>query len=396
MATLNIDKDILSKISLLYAEDDDEIREQMSLLLSKFIPNIECAIDGKEALQKYQNSKDGFDIILTDIQMPRLDGLEFSKGVKEINSEIPIVVTTAFNDSSYLLKSIDIGVDAYIIKPLDPKKVLEAINKLGKIVLDRKELQKYREDLEARVKEEVEKSKKKDEILQKQSLQASMGEMINSIAHQWRQPLNAINVESTNIIVGLDLEEDKDVIKSYSNNIIRLTKKMSKIITEFMDFNNPNKGIIEFSLKELVYTTKDVLKPQLSKSSINLDIDIKEDITLTSSISALKEALVNIINNSKDALVENNSQRDRNIKIYTQNSKDSVSIFIEDNAGGIPKEYFEQIFDPYFTTKPKGIGTGIGLSIVKKLVEKQLYGEIEYKNINNGVLFKITLPTKGQ
>jgi signal transduction histidine kinase len=393
MVTLNIDKDILSQTTILYVEDDNEIREQMSNLLSKFITTIYQASNGQEALEIYHEVQP--DIILTDIQMPKMDGIELSSRLKEIDSNIQIIVTSAFSDSEYLLKAIEIGIDAYILKPIDPKKVLETISKYGKIIQDRKELKEYRENLENKIQEEVEKNKSKDDILKKQSLQASMGEMINSIAHQWRQPLNAINVETTNIVVGIELGEDKDVIKGYSDNIIRLTKKMSKIITDFMEFNNPNRINDEFSIKELLDTTKAILSAQMSKNSINLNIDIHDDVILKTSEVALKEVLVNLLNNAKDALIENQSEDNRSIDIALEMiDNNSVSITIKDNAGGIPASIVDDIFKPYFTTKPKGIGTGIGLSIVKKLVEKELEGSIECENSTIGAIFKIVLPIK--
>jgi signal transduction histidine kinase len=393
MVTLNIDKDILSQTTILYVEDDNEIREQMSNLLSKFITTIYQASNGQEALEIYHEVQP--DIILTDIQMPKMDGIELSSRLKEIDSNIQIIVTSAFSDSEYLLKAIEIGIDAYILKPIDPKKVLETISKYGKIIQDRKELKEYRENLENKIQEEVEKNKSKDDILKKQSLQASMGEMINSIAHQWRQPLNAINVETTNIVVGIELGEDKDVIKGYSDNIIRLTKKMSKIITDFMEFNNPNRINDEFSIKELLDTTKAILSAQMSKNSINLNIDIQDDVILKTSEVALKEVLVNLLNNAKDALIENQSEDNRSIDIALEMiDNNSVSITIKDNAGGIPASIVDDIFKPYFTTKPKGIGTGIGLSIVKKLVEKELEGSIECENSTIGAIFKIVLPIK--
>jgi YesN/AraC family two-component response regulator len=391
--TLNIDKEILAQTSILYVEDDNEIREQMSSLLSKFINTIHQAPNGKEGLELYNEIKP--DIVLTDIHMPKMDGLELSRHIKEIDPDTQIIVTTAFSDPSYLLKAIEIGVDSYILKPIDPKKVLEAISKYGKIVQDRKELKEYKDNLEKKVAEEIEKNKNKDDMLEKQSMQASMGEMINSIAHQWRQPLNAINVETTNIIVGLELGEDKTIIKQYSDNIVRLTKKMSKIITDFMEFNNPNRVDIEFSVKEILDTAKDILAPQMNKNSVKLEIIASEDIVIKTSEVAFKEVIVNLLNNAKDALVEHKEESDRNIKVYMNIlDNDTLEVVVHDNAGGIPEDISEDIFKPYFTTKPKGIGTGIGLSIVKNLVEKELHGTIECQNSNSGAMFRIVLPTK--
>jgi signal transduction histidine kinase len=394
MLTLNIDKEILSKTTVLYAEDDSEIREQMIVLLSKFINTIYEAKDGQEALELYYEKKP--DIILTDIQMPRMSGIELSEKIREDNNDIQIIVTTAFSESPYLLKAIEIGIDSYITKPIDPKKVLEAISKYGKIVQDRKELQEYKINLEAKIKEEIEKNIEKDDLLKKQSLQASMGEMINSIAHQWRQPLNAINVETTNIVVGIELGEDKKTLKEYADNIIRLTKKMSKIITDFMEFNNPNRVNDNFSLREIIESTKIILTPQMHKNSVNLDLYIDQDIDIRSSEVALKEVLINLLNNSRDALVENNDVEDRHIKLMTNLDKENkkITITIEDNAGGIPDTIKDKIFTPYFTTKPKGIGTGIGLSIVKSLVEKELHGHIDCTNSNKGAIFTIIIPIK--
>jgi YesN/AraC family two-component response regulator len=120
--------DVLKNITILYAEDEDDLRDVTVSILKTFTKNQLVAKNGKEAYDIFLKHEDEIDLIITDINMPILNGLDFIKQIKEINVDIPVIVTTAFSNKEYLLEAIDIGVDKYVLKPIDITKIYTQIN----------------------------------------------------------------------------------------------------------------------------------------------------------------------------------------------------------------------------------------------------------------------------
>jgi diguanylate cyclase (GGDEF)-like protein len=145
-------KDLLKfskELRVLYVEDDENVRKQTALLLENLFGSVETACDGLEGLDKYNN--DNYDIVVTDIRMPKLDGIEMSENIKESNPNQAIIVTSAHNDSEILIDLIDIGIDGFTIKPFDTDKLIKTIYKVSKTIYQQKELQMYKNRLEEMV-----------------------------------------------------------------------------------------------------------------------------------------------------------------------------------------------------------------------------------------------------
>lgn len=133
-------------LSILYVEDDDGIRESTTNVFQNFFKNVTIAIDGLKGLEEFEKEK--FDIVVTDIRMPHMDGISMIKKIKEINEEQIIIVTSAHDDSSYLMELIDLGVDGFILKPLELEKLLRVFYKTCRVIVERKTLEAYRKTLE--------------------------------------------------------------------------------------------------------------------------------------------------------------------------------------------------------------------------------------------------------
>lgn len=254
------------------------------------------------------------------------------------------------------------------------------------------EIEAMNKDLQEKINLEIANSRQKDIILQQQSSQASMGEMVGAIAHQWRQPLNSINIEALNIQTEVDLEGDPENIKKYAKNIIKLSKNMSKVITDFMEFSRPNPDMEEFSLKEAIENVRVVLEVQVHRGNVKFIDEIDDTIFLLHHKNYLQQVVMNIVNNAIQAFKP--EINDRFVKISSLKDDNTVLIIINDNAGGVPQEILDKMFEPYFTTKPKGIGTGLGLSICKTIVEKSLEGQLLAKNTDVGLEMTIVIPLK--
>lgn len=209
-------------------------------------------------------------------------------------------------------------------------------------------------------------------LMESQSKLASMGEMIGNIAHQWRQPLSLISTIASGIKVQMEFKQfdEKELIPDM-DNIIKQTTYLSNTIDDFRNFikNSNEKGEIQVS--DIIKKTLSILNPSIVNHNITMVLNTKDDMKIYGYENQLIQALINVFNNSKDALKENipNSE-EKLIFIETKNIDNGLILKIKDNAGGISENIINKIFEPYFTTKHKSIGTGIGLSITYQIITK--------------------------
>ena len=253
----------------------------------------------------------------------------------------------------------------------------------AKVAKKTKELRALNNSLERRIKTEVENSRKKDQIMFQQARLASLGEMLQNIAHQWRQPLGTlimiIQSFQSKFLSGKLTEE---FIDSRVEDASVLAKNMSETIEDFRTFFNPNKSYKSFSIKKVIDKSIDLTKYQLEKEDIDVIFNMNEEIEVYGFENELTHVILNLINNSKDALSEQKQEK-KQIRIVVKQTYKSVIINVIDNAGGIKSDIMTKIFDPYFTTKHKSVGTGIGLYMSKQMVEKHMNGKIFCKNIKH-------------
>jgi len=248
---------------------------------------------------------------------------------------------------------------------------------------------------------QVQKEKQQD-ILFQQSKMASMGEMIGNIAHQWRQPIAVISMWANNIIADVDMDEiDNNNLRKYANNINTQTKHLSETIDDFRNFFSPNKEKSTFLIKESIDKTMNLLSASFKSHSIEIVKDIA-DIEVTTLENELTQAILNIIKNAKDVLIVLPRDILKLIFINVYQKDDFLNIEIIDNGGGVSENILEKVFEPYFTTKHKSQGTGIGLYMSESIITKHLHGEIDVKNCTYqyqnstyiGAKFIIKIPAK--
>jgi len=241
-------------------------------------------------------------------------------------------------------------------------------------------------------------------IVMNQSKVTAIGDMLGNIAHQWRQPLSIIttNVSSMNTHIELGIPITEDKIKECSKSVMKQALYLSKTIDDFKDFFNNGSEILE------TYNLKDIFKElekQVFKSFKNNNIicvtDFEKDIDVLVNKSLLIQSLMNICNNSKDAIIENvDDIKLRYFFVETQELEDKAVLIFKDSGGGIKEDIIDKIFDPYFSTKHPSIGTGISLYMTNQIITKYFQGSIEVLNVeysyNNtqlkGAMFKIIIP----
>ena len=261
-------------------------------------------------------------------------------------------------------------------------------------------LKKMNEELNEKIKIEMKKNEEKTRISIQQSRMASMGEMLENIAHQWRQPLSTISVAASGIEIKKELnilndEELSDSLRHIKN----ATQYLSNTIDDFRNFFVKDKIPSNINIRNTLNKTIDLISSTLAKEEITLIRNI-QNINFTSYENELIQVLMNIFINAKDALA--NRKSEKLIIVVIKQIEDNLVIKIKDNAGGVDSSIIDKIFEPYFTTKHQFNGTGIGLYMSKLIVEKHLIGEISVKNIDfifnsktyRGALFELVLPLK--
>jgi len=222
-----------------------------------------------------------------------------------------------------------------------------------------------------------EKQKMQQSLLLQQSRLASMGEMISIIAHQWKQPLNFLSIVNMNLKRMHKEHKDSNMLILEANKQIEY---MSNTINSFRDFYNPSKKKEEFSVESALAHVLSISKPSLQSVNISTNNAIKSDFNIYGNKNEFEQVLLNLINNAKDALVENQIDVP-SIEIIIS----SKLVSIKDNAKGISKDIIQRIFDPYFSTKKNS--DGIGLYISKMIIEQELEGKLSVSSDKNGTTF---------
>jgi len=365
---------------------------------------------------------------------------------------LPIILLTHLNDPADVLHSLEAGADYFISKPYNNKLLLSRIastlqrginsyheQKDGAVTLNyhgqdyqinapkaqiidlllatyelaaeknqellgaKQALSELNLELEERVHERtqalvaetaervqaVQELAKKDEILMQQSRQAALGEMIGNIAHQWRQPLNAVGLLVQDIALCYEYDNfSKDYLDSSTKKIMKLVRHMSQTIDDFRNFFTPEKDKVPFDLGKTVAKILLLVEGSLSDKGIKVEVGVQDVPTLTGYPNEFSQVLLNILNNAKDAF-SGQQVETPTISVQIGLEGDKTVVTIADNAGGIPDAIIDRVFEPYFTTKEQGKGTGIGLYMSKKIVEKTMNGSLTVRNTGQGAEFRI-------
>ena len=253
------------------------------------------------------------------------------------------------------------------------------------------ELQEINATLEQRVADEVEKNRKKDETMLAQSRYLAMGEIIEMISHQWRQPISVIGAIVSHMSINIELELDnRENMKEELNKLSYQVHQLSKIITEFSDLFETDSQKSSVKPSVIIEEILNVMHSNLKHYEIELETNYEDKSELMVMSKDIFQVYWNVINNAKEILIERSIENPK-ITIQTKESEKEIITYISDNGGGIDEEHIGKIFEPYFSTKEDLNGKGLGLYIAKSLLEKKMNGSISVQNSANGVLFTISI-----
>ena len=286
----------------------------------------------------------------------KLDATLYDAGVPVGKLEVGSSLLPLFRNTALVgLVGLVLGLVVFFPLRVVPRRALQQA--LGELAQEKERLRLLNETLAQRVKEEVEKNREKDHLLIQQSRQAAMGEMIGNIAHQWRQPLNAVN------LVLFDIKDQ------YRHNELsgeslgksvelgnRIIQGMSRTIDDFRNFFRPDKEKKPFRIRKAVESALALVDAAFQRHGIEAGIDGETEIEVLGFENEYAQVLLNILNNAKEAIVTRGVANGR-ISIRVARSGGEASVMVSDNGGGIATEIMERIFDPYFSTKALGTGS---------------------------------------
>jgi len=251
-------------------------------------------------------------------------------------------------------------------------------------------LEELNRSLEKRVADGVLDLRQKDQILISQGRQAAMGEMIGNIAHQWRQPLNTLGLIVQELLMTYGRPEfSKESLEANVKKAMGLILHMSRTIEDFSNYFKPEKERILFNVSQAVSKAISLVEPSFNILSINIEVMVIANTETNGYPNEYSQVLLNILLNCRDAFEMSDIDMQRVITITVFKENDKSVVTVADNAGGIPADVIDKIFDPYFSTKGPDKGTGIGLYMAKSIIERNMGGRLAARNTADGAEFRI-------
>jgi signal transduction histidine kinase len=406
MATKNdltILKELCHTMSALIIEDEIPLAESYRDIIGRFFGEVEMVHNAEEALAIHEPGR--FSIIYTDLNLPGMSGVELIKNIKNYDQQQKFIVISASDDPDNLLGLLKLGISSFIVKPFTIDSFVKVTRDKASIITQENLLKKRASQLHEQLTEVTREKELQENILIQQSKLAQTGEMISMIAHQWRQPLSSITTIVATLRTRLELETYKRESDPYAalekdlmDSFVRIEESaefLSKTVNDFRNFYRPDNAAQSFNVLETIQSIIRMIAPDQNSLSIQIDAPKGESIMLHTFEGELKQVLINIINNAKDVFSEKEIDNPK-INISLRQLNDSVYIDIIDNGGGIPEEILDEIFLPYFSTKSKKNGTGIGLHMAKTIIEHHMNGKLSASNnsLFGGANFTIKIPVK--
>lgn len=415
------DKEALSyKNIILVLDDEEDVVKMLKRFLEKEGYEVFTAYKGEDGIKIIEGNK--IDVVITDIKMKDMDGIEVIKQAKNFYQDIEGIVVTGYKDEKLAIQALRAGAIDYINKPINidgllfsVKKAIERINLNRNRLYRNRELKisseiiaKMNEELERRIEERSRELNRTQSQLFQTSKLATLGEMSAGLAHEMNQPLGGISLIVTSLRKLLEKGRLTDEeIKSGIKEIEASVERMSRVIQHIRTFARQDTlRFVEVKVNATIDSAMSLLGEQLRLHEIEVALELGEDLPrVNGEPYQLEQVWINLISNARDALDDKGrlidegrmpkSSYNKKLIISTAFDADSKTIQVSfaDNGRGIPKEKKDKIFDPFFTTKEVGKGSGLGLSISYGIIESHK-GSIKVDSKENeGTTVTVMLPT---
>ncbi len=379
---------------ILIIDDSRFILKQISTILRPRNYLVDTAKNGLEGIKLIESNS--YDLVILDMELPDLHGLEVLKRIRKNPKfiDLPIVALSGTANAKIVRDILKYGGNDYIKKPFVTEEFILRIDlwidyykQQRQLKQKSKELEELNKNLQTMIQQEVQKSRQKEKMLLAQERLAKMGEVVAMIAHQWKQPLNAIRTALS--FIDLKLQQQQCTHRECGpvlKKVFEQLEHLSTTIDAFKDFFKPQKHKNRTDFQAIVQKALSLTEMELKKDNINVEVTTKNIQQFDSYENELVQVVVNLIKNAHDALIERNVQ---NPTIWIE--IDGTTLEVKDNAGGISEDIIDKIFEPYFSTKSHN-GTGLGLYMSKTIVENHAKGRLLVQNSKEGAVFTITLP----
>lgn len=419
-------------ISVLFVEDEDLLRAIYERILDKFVKKLYIAENGKAGLEAYHEFRP--DLIITDIMMPVMDGLEMVETIRKEDSDVRMVILSAYGEAEYFMDAIKIGVNSFLLKPVETKKLTALVHELANgILLERKvkdeekqrriaeenlrklnqELEKRVEErthdlkreikekvvaeenllelnltLEKRVKAELKKREQQQRLLIQKSKLESMGELAAGIAHEINQPLGGISMGLDNILFKLSMDiVPEEYLRKKIDAMFSDIDRIRQIINHVRVFSRDQKNLVDevVDINEVINDSISLISRQYKNHNIEIALKLSNEECLTlGNKYRIEQVFLNLLSNAKFAVDEKFEDEigpnySKKIEITSFKNGKIVVVEFRDNGTGIPEHQITNIFDPFFTTKDVENGTGLGLSISYGII-KEMKGDIKVES----------------
>lgn len=405
MADLNGQPILYDNIHALLVEDnpaDARYVQEMFLEMSDAPSELTHVASLSEAIRHLEANKS--DIVLLDMTLPDSEWPHTLLSVVNCSPDTAVIILTGLDDETRAIQSLKRGAQDYLVKGdinsrLLSRTMLHALERQRlrlKMLLFEKDLQIKQKQIEAmnytleqRVKEEVAQNREKDYMMLQQGRLAAMGEMIGNIAHQWRQPLNALGLLIQDIGHAFRYGElTGEYLEKSIKEGMKTINFMSRTIDDFRNFFRTDKEKKSFRPKDVLDMVLTFIGDSFRNNAVEIKLFNYGNTEIEGYPNEYSHALLNILSNAKDILIERGIKEPGVIIRLSDENGRSV-ITIEDNAGGIKEDIIDKIFDPYYTTKKQGEGTGLGLYMSKMIIEKNMGGKLTARNTAAGAEFRI-------
>lgn len=378
---------IAKDLRVMIIADDEALIVNIRSLLDPYFDEITFVSTAEQAMALYSPAK--FAIVYIDLDLPGMGTMELIRNICHQDSHQKVIVFLEQHSIMQMLDLYELGVLFYVIKPLLSTYFFHVTYDVIRIVLPDQYVEEQVKEFHKKLQDITEENEVHCNLLMQQSKLIQTGEMLSMIAHQWRQPLSVI----TAIIATLRTRIELDIYKSAENpyaaleselvgSFIRIEEAadyLSKTVNDFRNFYRPVNTKNTFKVSEVIHSVCRMVIPDQHYLNIDLQFDIDNSIVITSFENELKQVLINIINNAKDAFCEKNIENPK-LRITLRKNDKLIFISITDNAKGIPESIIEKIFLPYFSTKSTKNGTGIGLDMSKTIIERHIGGKLSVQN----------------
>ena len=396
-----------AKIPVLIVDDRSENLTSLEALLGDMELDLVTASSGNDALRLTLYTD--FALVLLDVQMPEMDGFETAELMRKNpkTRELPIIfVTAGMKEESQIFRGYETGAVDYLMKPIEPAILRSKVRVFCQLFGQRRELKRIQAELEMQHAElqksyrlldeetaqrirAMEELRQKEQMMLLQNRMAAMGEMLNNIAHQWRQPLNILGLKIQELGLCFEFGDcSADLLNDKIASAMENLQYLSQTIDDFRNFTVLDTEKSLFSVEQAIAKTLSLVEASFTEWGIAIEVNLSGEPQINGNQNEFSQVLLNLLMNAKDELRER-CIPEAWIAVRSWTEQGRAVVTITDNAGGIEDGILNKIFDAYFTTKDLGKGTGIGLFMSKDIIEKKMSGRLSVKNVAGGAEFKI-------